>query len=166
MQLYLIRHAIAVDSTSSVATTDGERALTEGGIQKMRKHAKALVKLGVKPDLILTSPLLRATQTAEIVGDALGCAKQITRCDVLVPGVEIRQMAEVLRQNEQVSCVAMVGHNPDFEELATFLIGGTGSDGITFKKGAICRIDIDQFSPQPRGRLIWHLTPKLLRSLS
>ncbi len=166
MQLYLIRHAIAVDSTASAPTVDGERALTEVGAKKMRKQAGALQQMGVAFDVVLTSPLIRARQTAEIVCDVLGCLDRVKRCDALAPGCVIEEIVDALRPYESMSSVALVGHNPDFEELASVLIGARTDAAIQFKKGGICRIDISQFDPHPSGELIWHLTPRLLRMIS
>ncbi len=166
MQLYLIRHAIAVRSDSPVVTADGERALTEVGIKKMRNVARALVRMGVTFDVVLTSPLIRARQTAEIVCDVLKCPDRIEPCDALAPGCDIDLLADVLRKYESANAVALVGHNPDFEALAADLIGGSHQTGILFKKGGICRIDLDRIDPQPAGGLIWHMTPKLLRMIA
>jgi len=166
MQLYLIRHAIAVDSTGSAATLEGERALTEVGAKKMRKQAGALQQMGVTFDVVLTSPLVRARQTAEIVCEVLGCPDRVQRCDALAPGCAIDEVLEALRPYESTSSVALVGHNPDFEELASVLIGARTEAAIQFKKGGICRIDISQFDPYPSGELIWHLPPRLLRMIS
>lgn len=165
MQLYLIRHAIAVTVSPRVSTANGERELTEAGAEKMRMHARALKKMKIKPDVVLTSPLLRAKQTAEIVCEALGCPDRIERCDALAPGCEVDAIWEVLRAHQSANCVALVGHNPDLESLTAALIGGPDA-GVVFKKGAICRIDLRQLSPEPSGELIWLLTPKLLRMMA
>lgn len=166
MQLYLIRHAIAVDSDSAVATHDGQHALTEVGVEKMRKHARALKRLGVEFTVLLTSPLLRARQTAEILAEVLRHGDRIETCDALAPGGDPDGVIDVLRPLETASRVGVVGHNPDLEELATMLISGQSTAGIAFRKGGICRIDITSFSPSPDGQLVWHLTPKLLRALA
>ncbi|MBN1342175.1 MAG: phosphohistidine phosphatase SixA [Phycisphaerae bacterium] len=165
MQLYFIRHAIAVDASPRVTTPDGERALTEDGAKKMRRQARALEQMGVTFDLALTSPLLRAVQTAEIVCEVLGCADRMERCEVLAPGCELDEIVEVLRGHQSLESVALVGHNPDFEEIAPAIIGCTAEGGMVFRKGGMCRIDVLQFTPHLCGELIWHLTPKLLRMI-
>jgi phosphohistidine phosphatase len=165
MQVYFIRHAIAMSHMPSVETPDGERALTEVGIKKMRRQARALRAMGVEFDVILTSPLLRAVQTAEIVAKALKCPDRIKRCGALVPGCQISALIGVLGEYDSDKSVALVGHNPDFEELVADLLGVAGDGGIVFKKGAVCRIDVTRLEPEPVGELVWHLTPKLLRMI-
>lgn len=162
MQLYLIRHAIAVDRASSVSLPDAQRALTETGIEKMTRHVRALKKLGVDFDVVLTSPLVRCVQTAEIVGDVLNCREKIERCEALAPGCDLASLTPTLTEHRTAMRVAMVGHNPDFETIASELLGCSESR-VRFKKGAICRIDLTQTKPRPVGELVWHLTPKLLR---
>jgi phosphohistidine phosphatase len=166
MQLYLIRHAIAAGASAASVVMDSERALTEVGAKKMRKQALALKRMGVEFDVVLTSPLVRAHQTAEIVCEVLGCPDRITRCDALAPGCEAGALVRVLRDYELGTRIAAVGHNPDFEKLASALIGRGLEGGIQFKKGAICRIDVHQLTPQLSGELVWHLTPKLLRMVA
>jgi phosphohistidine phosphatase len=166
MQLYFIRHAIAVDASPRVSTPDGERALTEDGTKRMRKQVRALKQMGLTFDQVLTSPLLRATQTAEIVGKVLDCSDRIERCEALAPGCELDDLAEVLRERQSVERIALVGHNPDFEEIAPAIIGCTSEGGMIFKKGGVCRIDMIQFTPHLVGELVWHLTPRLLRMIA
>ncbi len=166
MQLYLIRHAIAVDGSNRVNTPDGERALTEVGIEKMRKQSEALKKMKVEFDAVVTSPLLRAVQTAEIVCDVLTCPDRLERSDLLVPGANMKEAAKLLEAYGASESLALVGHNPDFELIAAALIGSESGEGIRFKKGAVCRIDLEEITPEPHGQLIWLLTPKLLRMLA
>ncbi len=166
MRLYLIRHAIAVASGSGAVRMDQERALTEVGAKKMRKHALALKEMGVTFDVVLTSPLIRAVQTAEIIGDILDCRDRIQRCEALAPGCELDAVAEVLAEHRAVGSVALVGHSPDLEGIATAILGGGSGGEILFRKGGICRIDVSELAPRLTGDLIWHLTPKQLRLIA
>ncbi len=165
MQLYLIRHAIAVDRAAHVNLPDSQRALTEVGIEKMNKHARALKKLGVEFEVVLTSPLLRCVQTAELVGDVLGCREKIERCETLAPGCDLAALEPALAEHRTVMRLALVGHNPDFENLASELMGAERGS-VRFKKGAVCRVDVTQTKPHLGGELVWHLTPKLLRMIA
>ncbi len=163
MQLYLIRHAEAVNA--SLVHSDAERPLTENGVTQMRKYAKALRRLGVELDAVLTSPFCRALQTAEILCDVLKCPDILKTCDELQAGCTLETVLPILRKYQTAEAVALVGHNPDLELIAGGLIAPSAEAAIVFKKGAVCRIDVDTFSPRPVAVLIWHLPPKVLQML-
>lgn len=164
MRLYMIRHGTALDRSSSLVSSDSQRPLTKEGDAEMRIHACALKRLGITFEVVMTSPLLRALQTGQIVCEILDCMDRLTTCDELGPGCRIGELASLLQKHGTAESVAVVGHNPDLEEMAAHLIGGAGS-AIVFKKGGVCRIDIERLRPHPRGELIWHLSPKILRLL-
>jgi phosphohistidine phosphatase len=164
MQLYMVRHGVAVDPSSPLVTSDSQRALTERGRAEMALHARALKRMDIAFEAVLTSPLVRAMQTAEIVCRVLECPERLVVCNELAPGCQARSLGPVLQGYASAKAVALVGHNPDFEDMAGALIGGAGG-AIVFKKGGICRIDLDHLEPHPGGSLIWHLSPKILRLL-
>jgi len=163
MQLYLIRHGEAAPRSLASMQSDAERPLTDAGADQMRKSARALRRIGVEFDEVLTSPLRRAFETAQIVCEVLKCPERLRNCPELAPGCSLEVLTPVLRSRKSAGAVALVGHNPDVEELASDLIGGGPECGITFKKGGVCRIDVGTLTPRPAGTLIWHLTPKLLQ---
>jgi phosphohistidine phosphatase len=163
MQLYLIRHGAAVDR--SLIATDEARPLTDEGAEQMRRCARALKRIGARFDAVLTSPLCRAVQTAEIVCEVLNCQDRLKQCPELSPGCGPEAVAKLLRPYERSEAVALVGHNPDFEALAGAIIGGRSEAAVILKKGGICRIDLSDVFPRPLGAMMWHLTPKLLQMI-
>jgi len=104
MQLYIVRHGIAIDREDPKCPPDPERYLTEEGIEKTKQVAKGVAALGVTADLFLTSPYVRASQTAEIFAGALDFAKQkIRRTDLLLPGAEPSLLFRELAKEKQAS---------------------------------------------------------------
>ncbi len=158
MQLYLLRHGIAEDASKSVS--DADRALTPEGRRKLRQVLEAAAEARVEPTLILTSPLKRAIQTAEIVQSVLKCKNDLLRTEALVPGATVEQVWDEIRDHRDEPSLMLVGHNPLFTELAAYLLGSKEIQ-IDFKKGALLRVDLDNFPAHPNGRLRWYLTAKL-----
>ncbi len=161
-ELYLIRHAIAAER-GDAWPDDDKRPLTEDGIARMRKAARGLARLDVTVDVILTSPLVRARQTAEIVAAALDARPALVVMESLAPGAAYAAFVAELEKHARKSRLALVGHEPGLGELASRLIGSRHA--IEFKKGAVCRIDLDQIPPAGPGHLRWFLTPRMLREI-
>jgi phosphohistidine phosphatase len=162
MILYLVRHGIAVDRTDPKCPPDPERPLTAHGVQKTRSAALGLRELGAKPDAILTSPYVRAAQTAEIFAEALGFPPEKVRVsDFLKPGDNPAETArEIARlRAKQVACF---GHAPHLDMLIAYLTGARTAFTELKKAGAAC---LEQASPQGRWELRWMLAPKMLREL-
>src|SRR5207244_3713044 len=114
-------------------------------------------------DHVLTSPLVRAKQTAEILVDGLKPAPALTVLPALAPGVAPPQIAEALAQLKKVQVIALVGHEPGLGELAGWLIGARAP--LPLKKGGVARIDVPNVPPAGAGQLIWLATPRMLRAL-
>lgn len=161
-ELYLIRHAIAAVRGDDWPD-DTKRPLTEEGIKRMRSAARGLARLDVSIDLVLTSPLVRARQTAEIVVAALDPRPPIVTIESLVPGGGYAALIADLEKHAKKARVALVGHEPGLGEIAARLIGSRHA--IEFKKGAICRVDVDEMPPAGPGDLRWFLTPRVLRAI-
>lgn len=163
MRLYLVRHGIAVEGLRGGITKDSERPLTDEGRDEMKQVAKALKKIGVKPDLILSSPLVRARQTAEYISEALDQEIKIT--DALAPAVNFTQLFRVIGRHETAKEVFLVGHEPDMGMLVgNLLYAGPGFE-MPFKKAGVCRIDVTGMPPDGLGVLKWYLTPKIVKGL-
>ncbi len=158
MQVYLLRHGIAEEG--STGRSDAGRQLTADGRKKLRQVLEAAADAGVAPSLILTSPLQRALQTAEIARHVLGYKQQILHTKALAPGSTVEQVWEEIRVHRDESSILLVGHNPLFSDLAAYLMGSKTAQ-IHFKKGAIMRVDLESFLSQPKGTLRWYLTAKL-----
>ncbi|SRR6266849_837450 len=162
MQLYIVRHGIAIDREDPKCPPDPERYLTEEGVEKTREVAKGVAALGVTGDLLLTSPYVRAAQTAEIFAGALGYAKQkIRRTDLLLPGAEPSQLLRELAKYKQAPAVFLFGHAPQLDDvIATAL--GSKKHLTALKKAGVALVELKRFAP-PVGELVWLATPKLLR---
>jgi phosphohistidine phosphatase len=162
LELYLVRHAIAADRGADYPD-DSKRPLTTAGISRFRKEAKALSALDVEIELIISSPLTRAKQTAEILAQALPARPSVTLSDSLAPAGTPASVFQELAKHMRKGKIALVGHEPNIGELAARLIGSRTP--IEFKKGAICRIDFEVFPPKGSGQLRWLVTPKMLRKI-
>ena len=162
MQLYIVRHGIAIDREDPKCPPDPERYLTEEGLEKTKQVAKGVAALGVTGDLFLTSPYVRAAQTAEIFASALEYAKQkIRRTDLLLPGAEPSQLFRELATEKQASAVFLFGHAPQLDDvIATAL--GSKKHLTGLKKAGVALIELKRVSP-PIGLLVWLATPKILR---
>lgn len=158
MQIYLLRHGAAEEGGSS--GNDGDRALTDDGRRKLRQVLENASAAGVNPTLILSSPLKRAIQTAEIARDVLGYKNNILRTKALAPGSSVGDVWDEIRVHPDEASLMLVGHNPQLGELAAYLLGSPDMD-IDFKKGAILRVDVESFTAKPKGILRWYLTVRL-----
>lgn len=159
--LFLVRHAIAADAGPEYPD-DAERPLTHQGTARFRKEVTALGTLGVEIDCILTSPFVRARQTAEIIREKYRDAS-LVETGALAPGGSYPAVVAALGRTQNCASVALVGHAPDIGELAARLLGTRGA--IDFKKGAICCIDLASLPPTAPGTLRWFVQPKMLRAI-
>ena len=163
LQLYLIRHGVAAERGDEYPD-DSKRPLTAEGISRLRKEARALDVLGVVIDQIVTSPLVRTRQTADLIAESLKSRPPVATSDALAPAGTPGAVMQDLAKYSKKGNVALVGHEPNLGELAARLIGARGA--IQFKKGGICRIDYETIPPKGTGQLRWFLTPRILRRLA
>jgi phosphohistidine phosphatase len=159
--LLLVRHAIA-ESRSEAWPDDTLRPLTERGVVRMREIAARLRALGEMTQVVLTSPLTRAVETAAVLADVWAPSPDVIVVDELAPGHSPSEMAEALRRVSARTRVALVGHEPDLGEFAAWLIGAHRP--VPFKKGGVARIDVATLDPPSDGALVWLATPKILRA--
>ena len=157
MKLYFLRHGIAA-AREEWSGDDAERPLTAQGRKCMEHEAKALAKLGIEPDRIVTSPLKRAKETAQIVAERLGLEDHLAEDQRLAEGFDAGMLTEMLRTYGDVDCLMLVGHEPDFSRTVGQLIGG---GRIDLKKGGIARVDLADATAR-EGELVWLLPPKVL----
>jgi phosphohistidine phosphatase len=158
MELYLLRHGIAEDGHAGLR--DDHRKLTNGGRRKLREVLRVALRAGVAPTAILTSPLVRAVETAEIAAEELNFPGELIRTDCLVPDADPRQVWEEIRLYRDEAQLLLASHNPLCASLAGFLLGTPGL-AVDYRKGAMMRVDMGTFGTEPRGVLRWLLTPKL-----
>jgi phosphohistidine phosphatase len=161
-ELYLIRHGVA-EERGEAWPDDAKRPLSEEGMTRLRKSIRGLACLDVILDIILTSPLVRTKQTAEIVAAGLDPRPPIVVVESLAPGGAQAVILADLEKHARKARVGIVGHEPGIGEFAARLIGSRHA--VEFKKGAICRIDVDELPPGGPGELRWFLPPKFLRAL-
>ncbi|MBM3792000.1 MAG: phosphohistidine phosphatase SixA [Acidobacteria bacterium] len=165
MILHVVRHAIAAPR-GTAGMPDEKRPLTEEGIRKMQQAAAGLNRLGIRPDLILSSPLARALATAEIVRRALKGGTEIKVVSGLAPAAKREEAYAQIRKCQKLDQLMLVGHQPSLGELAGAIAFGSPDCSLELKKGSLCSIEIDRVLPEPRGTLISLVPPSVLRELS
>ncbi len=165
MNLYMIRHAIAVDEGAPEYADDSQRPLTDKGKKRMRQIAKGLRTLGVEFDLILSSPYVRATETAEIVADVFKMKKEIQFSDNLVPMGDPELLIAEMNEKYTASSVAFIGHEPFLSALTVLLVSENAHIDMTIKKGGVCRLSTDDLHHMRKATLEWLLTPSILVEL-
>jgi phosphohistidine phosphatase len=166
MKILLIRHGRAQERTAltTLARRDHARRLTEAGRKDMRRAAKGLRKIAPDLDILATSPLVRARETAEIVERVFG-GPAITELAALSPGAAARELLDWLRE-QHASTVALVGHEPDLSRLAALLLTGEARGFLELKKGAACMLEFESAPAAGAGTLSWSLAPGQLRRLA
>ena len=163
MNIYIIRHAIAVDEGTAEYEQDSDRPLTDKGRKKMRQIAKGLRTLGVEFDLILSSPYVRARETAEILADVFKMKKKIAFSENLIPMANPELLIPELNEKYSVDSIALVGHEPHLSTLVGALTAENKTLDITLKKGGVCYLAADDLHhADHRATLEWLLTPGIL----
>ncbi len=152
-KLYFLRHGLA--DWPDWDKPDEERPLTPDGIERMKLEAKTITRLKLAPDAILSSPLVRARQTADIVADRLGLPVKVA--PALAPGFSLTKLEKLVRDADP-GALMLVGHEPDFSTTISQLIGG---GHVIMKKGGLARVDITSLDPLG-GELVWLLAPAVL----
>jgi phosphohistidine phosphatase len=167
MELYVIRHAIAQQLGLKNDFTDEKRALTSEGRERMREAAKGLRKLSVEFDLILTSPLARAVETAEIIAATLGLSKkEVEQTGNLTPDASTDELFAEIKRHSDAESIALVGHQPYLGEIISKIVQGNRTLAIELKKGSVCCINVSETVTTLRGNLMWLCAPKHLRMLA
>jgi phosphohistidine phosphatase len=162
MRLYIVRHGIAIDRDDPKCPADPDRYLTDEGVQKTRKAAEGLAALGADPDLLLSSPYVRAWQTAEIFAAALGYSNgQIRKTDHLLPGAQPAALFRELAKEKNARSVFLFGHAPNVDDVLAAALG-VNHHITSMKKAGVALLELKQVSPAT-GELLWLATPKLLK---
>ena len=165
MKLYIVRHAIAVPR-GTLGIGDDDRVLTEEGVAKMRQNAAGLRTLGYLPELILSSPLPRAKQTAEILLEAFGKGIELKIARSLAPsGARKELYDEIRRYEKKLKSLMLVGHQPSLGEIAGEIAFDSPDCYVNFKKGGACAIELESVRGAPSGIMTSLLTPSILRKI-
>ena len=155
MQIYLLRHGIAEDA--GPALPDSERALTEEGREKLRRVLKRARAADVSIGVLLSSPLKRAAETAEVAAEVLGYTGKIVRSAALEPDASPREAWNEIRARRDEPSLLLASHEPLMSSLAAFLLGCPALQ-VDMKKAGLVRIDCEALA-EPRGVLKWMITP-------
>ncbi len=165
MDLYIVRHAIAVERGTPGYDDDSQRPLTDDGRKKMKKIVKGLRQLDVDLGLILTSPYIRARDTAEILANGFKVKDKMFFTDNLTPEANFDKLIdEIIEKN--VDSLALVGHEPMLSSFVGFLMTGNSASTIALKKGGVCLLRADDLHQERRALLQWLLTPAIMVELS
>jgi phosphohistidine phosphatase len=154
--VYFLRHGVAA-KRGEWTGDDDLRPLTDEGRAALARAAGAIARLGIAPAAIVTSPLVRARETAEIAGEALGAADKVAGDERLAPGFDAGRLVSLLADHPDAAEIVVVGHEPDLSRTIAGLTGGA----VVCKKGSLARVDLADRSI-PRGTLVWLLQPRVL----
>ena len=167
MNLYLLRHAIALDPGWKAGASDAERPLAPEGKKKMRKIALGMKALDLSFDLILASRYVRAQETAAIVVEELGASCGVAYTPHLeVGGDPAALMEELAARGKGAESILLVGHEPQLSRLISYLLAGNSGLTITMKKGGLCKLDVARLRYARTASLEWLLTPSQLAHLA
>ena len=166
MNLYIVRHAIAAERGTPGYEDDSQRPLTDTGRKKMKKITRGLERLGVQPEVILTSPYVRARDTAKILADRYDMTDKIFFSENLIPPGNFESLVFELHEKYDLANVALVGHEPMLSSLISWLTTGDTDARITLKKGGVAYLSSDSLYQDGRATLEWLLTPALMIELS
>jgi phosphohistidine phosphatase len=161
MIIYFLRHASAGEHLLS-PKKDEKRALDKEGIEQCGYVGRALTAIDAHVDVIISSPLKRATQTASLVGNEMGYESKIQIEEHLKPGATFNDFRRLLEKYATPESIMVVGHNPNLSQFLGTIISESGCEAsIDLKKGAVARVEMNRTT----GTLQWCLTPKALRLL-
>jgi phosphohistidine phosphatase len=167
MNLYILRHGLAVEHGAVGYLNDEDRPLTLKGKRKMRKIANAMDAFKLKFDLILSSPYTRARQTAEIVAECLNQRRKLDFSEDLVPSGSTEDLVQYLnRLKSRTEDVMLVGHEPYLSGLISLLVSGDSDFRVAMKKGGVCKLSVEALKHGRCAALEWLLTPKQMASIA
>lgn len=166
MNLYLLRHGLAADLETHGLTKDSERPLTSKGERKLWRIAEGMKALELSFDIILSSPYLRARQTADIIAKALHMSKKVEFSETLTPAGSAKKLIELLKGITPAGeNVLLVGHEPHLSEFISLLVSGKPGFSVIMKKGGLCKLGIESLSYGRCAALEWLLTPVQMASI-
>ena len=164
MELYFLRHGIAVESKEAKFDSDSERPLSQEGIERMKDSLRGMKKMVLSFDQVFSSPYLRAMQTAKIVADSL-CKKPPKATDALSPKGTFKDLTKLVQNFEGDAKLLFVGHQPCLGETISQLISGDPQSSIGLEKGALCLVETSEIGPGVLSQLQWLMTSEQLCNL-
>lgn len=166
MNLFLLRHGIAVERGDSAFPEDALRPLTPKGRRQLRKVAAAIRSMELRFDVVWSSPLVRAWQTAEIVAKELKLKRSPVAADELKPGGDVKRLIQKMAAlRSPPENVLLVGHEPDLGELISLLVSGHAAAGFALKKGGLAKLEVAKLRAGQCATLSWLLTPGQMKRL-
>jgi phosphohistidine phosphatase len=161
MYCYFLRHGIAVEA-AQWSGGDSDRPLTPEGRERMDREARAIAALSLDLEVIVTSPLVRAKKTAEIVADRLKIGERLVEDTRLADGFNADKLSGILRDHAGVKSIMLVGHEPSMSATILELTGGVSID---LKKGGLARVELSD-AAATSGTLAWLIPPKILATFA
>jgi phosphohistidine phosphatase len=165
MDLFVLRHGEAGKTIPS-GSSDSKRPLTVAGEKEIVIISKALGKMGVRLDVILTSPLKRARQTADIVAKEFKAQNKVRQMRELSPEGHKKALYQNLSSFKEGTSILLVGHSPYLSEMVSEIVSDDSSVRLDLKKGGIVRIRVTAAAPKLKGELRWLISPRLSRLIS
>lgn len=167
MELYIVRHGDAIDPDAPGVVSDAARTLTAKGRDEIELAALALARLRVRPGLVLSSPLVRAMQTADILARELQSEPVVHVSDELAPGGSLAGVLNDILSHGRPEVTVIAGHNPGVGMLVGYLVWRQPDTIVPFRTGQVCRVDLPESAPMPgSGDLRWMLPPGVARRLT
>ena len=165
MDIVVVRHGVALDREEAVenAISDAERPLTAKGRRRMKAAAKGLAKLSEGAELVFSSPLLRAVQTAKIVCRAFDDDIGYRETDALLPDAEPMELVRVLTEGPSIPAALVVGHEPHLGRWVGWCLAGQATALVELGKGGACLVRFDEAPVAGKGQIVWLLSSSLLR---
>ncbi|SRR6266404_2573686 len=161
MNLFILRHGLAVEHGAPGCSDDASRPLTAEGKSKLREIAHAMEKLDLGLDLILSSPFKRARQTAEITAEELDLVKKLELSDALTPHGTAKDLIRIINQlKPPPENILLVGHEPYLSNLISLLVSGGRDFSVVLKKGGLAKLSLENLRHGRCASLEWLLTPK------
>lgn len=167
MDIYILRHGIAVEHGTPGFEVDSDRPLTAKGKRQLRKSAAAMKRMKLRFDVILTSPYERARRTAEIVAEELKLKKRLKIADPLkCEGDPEKLISETAKLRPAPESMLLVGHEPYLSQLISVLVSGSENAEMDFKKGGLCKLETAGLTFGKCAQLEWFLTPKQMKQMA
>jgi phosphohistidine phosphatase len=165
MNLYIVRHAIAVERGAPGYDDDSQRPLTDDGRKKMKKIVQGLHQLNMELNTVLTSPYVRAKDTAILLAKEFEIKDKVALSDNLIPPGNFESLINEIREKYDVDNLALVGHEPMLSSLISWLVTGNTDMKVVLKKGGVAYLTTDNLYQDGRATLHWLLTPALMVKL-
>ena len=164
MNLFFLRHGIAAELDTAGLATDAARPLTPKGRRELRHTIRAWQAMELRCEVILSSPLVRARQTAELVAAGLEAEKGLTLAEELKPGGSAQKLVQkIAALTPAPKNILLVGHEPDLSRQISLFVTGDADGGFALKKGGLARLKTEHLQAGKCATLAWLLTPAQMR---